>query len=193
MKSFLSAVGALGAALAASACCWIPALLGASAIGASGASSFFATYRPWLLGLTALCLLYGFRMAYRRGEECCETPAAGKRRRLNVGFMWVMAAFSVGSALYPTLAVVPAQQPERAITRQASARTVRLKLEGLDCEACMTPIVAKLRAVKGVTAISADYPSRTATVTLSDQTLPDEVLISAVKETGFIAKLSEAR
>ncbi|MBI3492258.1 MAG: hypothetical protein HY047_10825, partial [Acidobacteria bacterium] len=66
------AVGAIGAALAASACCIGPvvfSLLGASALGASAVR--LEAYRPWFLGLTLVLVGAAFYSAYR--------PAANER------------------------------------------------------------------------------------------------------------------
>ena len=61
-----TALGVIGAAVGASACCIGPvvfSLLGAGALGASAVK--LEGYRPWFLGLTLVLLGVAFFSAYR--------------------------------------------------------------------------------------------------------------------------------
>ena len=85
-----TAMGVVGAAVAASACCIGPvgfSLLGAGALGASAVK--LEAYRPWFLGLTLVLVGVAFFSAYRpAANESCSadggacTPASGTRTRL---------------------------------------------------------------------------------------------------------------
>ncbi len=187
MKTALSAVGAFLMALAASACCWIPALLGVGAASSLGFSANLAPYRPLLLGITAAFLVVGFFTIYRQGGACCVTDEARRKRKLNIAVMWTVAVISIGSAAYPNIAALKARQPSQPLSSTASSRTVRLALHGLDCEACAAPIREKLKAIPGVVDVNVDYSKKLAIVSVGTSQSLDSALTQAVKEAGFTA------
>jgi len=75
----LSSMGAVVAAVLASACCWLPLALiglGASTVGVAG---FFEAYRSYFLAATVVLLGAGFYYVYLRKEKCA--PGSGARMR----------------------------------------------------------------------------------------------------------------
>jgi copper chaperone CopZ len=189
MKAALTAVGTLLMALAASACCWIPALLGVGAAGSLGFSAALAPYRPLLLGMTAAFLAVGFFTVYRQGGACCTTDEAKRKRKLNIAVMWTVAALSVGSAAYPNIVAFKAAQSSISASTRSTSRTVRLMLHGLDCEACAVEIKEKLKAIPGVSSVTVDYPKRIALVGIGAPESSDATLTQAVKDAGFAATI----
>lgn len=189
MKTFLSAAGAFLLGLAASACCWIPAVLGVGAAGSLGFSAALAPYRPLLLGMTAVFLCVGFFTVYRQGGACCTTDDAKRKRKVNIAVMWTVAVLSLGSAAYPNIVALKAGQPSPSISNVALSPSVRLSLNGLDCEACAAPIREKLKAVRGVAGVEVDYPKRLAIVSVGTPEPSDSSLTQAVKDAGFAATI----
>jgi len=196
MKTFLTYVGTAAAALAASACCWIPALLGAGAAGSLGVSAVLAPWRPYLLGLTGLFLLGGFWTVYRKPKaECCDaggcaTPSAAKRRRINIGVMWAVAVFALAMAAYPNfLAAQAAVQQGRPSSESATAASVlAFKVTGMDCEGCAAPIRTELEKVPGVVTARVDFEHGKALVSVKNPPPKTETLLAAIKRAGFEAK-----
>ena len=111
-------VGAsLLAAVAASLCCTLSLIAALAGISVAGVSGFFASWRPYLLGLTAVLLALGFYFSYRKPTPAscepgaaCEHPAAGRYGRLGLwlatGCVILFAAFpyyspAVGRLLLP--------------------------------------------------------------------------------------------
>jgi copper chaperone CopZ len=187
MKTILSYVSGILVAVFASACCWIPALLGAGAAGSLGISSRIAPFRPYLLILTAVFLAGGFYFAYRKSrEECCQTPEALKKRKLNIGVMWVIAALSVAAAAYPNLAAL-GQTPQVASAASTNERTVVLHVPGIDCAACAGPIREALAKTSGVKSASVDVDKKSATVVVNASFHDTQHLLDAVKSAGFDA------
>lgn len=187
MKTILSYVGGIFVAVLASACCWIPALLGAGAAGSLGISGGIAPFRPYLLILTAVFLAGGFYFAYRKPrEECCQTPEALKKRKLNIGVMWVIASLSVAAATYPNLAAV-GQPPQVAKVVSTSEKTVVLHVPGIDCAACAGPISQALAKTSGVKSASVDVAKKSATVVVNASFRDTQHLLEAVKSAGFDA------
>ncbi|MCC6403540.1 MAG: cation transporter [Fimbriimonadaceae bacterium] len=199
MKTVVSYIGTAVAALAASACCWIPALLGAGAAGSLGISAALAPWRPYLLVLTGLFLTAGFWMVYRRPKsDCCDsggcaTPAARTRRRINIGVMWSIAAFSLAMAAYPEVQAMRsrASHAAEAPVMAAASREVVLAVKGMDCEACAAPIEENLKQVPGVVFARVDYPKARAVVGLGRPEPTQAALIEAVKKSGFEATVTK--
>lgn len=67
--------------IAASLCCILPVLAAFGVIGSAALAGAFQRYRPWLIGLTAVLLGWGYYRAFLRSKpvECadgvCRLPA----------------------------------------------------------------------------------------------------------------------
>jgi len=101
-----AAMGVVGAAVAASACCIGPvvfSLVGAGALGASAVK--LEAYRPWFLGLTLVLVGVAFFSAYRpAANESCSaeggtcTPASKRTAKIMV---WIATALAVLLITFP--------------------------------------------------------------------------------------------
>lgn len=100
-----TAMGVIGAAVAASACCIGPvvfSLLGAGALGA--AATKLEVYRPWFVGLTLVLVGVAFYSAYRpaANEGCAAdgtcTPRSKRAAKIMV---WIAAALAVLLITFP--------------------------------------------------------------------------------------------
>ncbi len=195
MKTILTYVGTGLAALAASACCWIPALLGAGAAGSLGISAALAPWRPYLLGLTGLFLVGGFWMVYRKpkGECCdsggCETEAGARRRKVNIGVMWTVAAFALAMAAYPHWLAARASIDHGGTAPSATNATAVLtfNVEGMDCEACAAPIKTEVERSPGVVSARVAFEKKELVVQVGSHDVSVEAILSAVKKAGFKA------
>ncbi|GAB6061881.1 mercuric transporter MerT family protein [Deferrisoma palaeochoriense] len=90
----LGAVGAVAAAVLASACCIGPLLAVFAGITGAAALARLEPYRPWFAALMVVFLGYGFYRAYWRpwrGEACC-TPASLRVQRVILWIATVLAA-----------------------------------------------------------------------------------------------------
>lgn len=95
MKSWASSLAAIGSVLAASLCC-LPIL--PLALAAGGASAAFLTaskLQPYLLGLSVLCVGYGFWQA-ARAKQC----GVG-RKTLNYSLLAIAALMTGATLLFP--------------------------------------------------------------------------------------------
>jgi mercuric ion transport protein len=100
-----TAIGAIGAAVAASACCIGPVVF--SLLGAGALSAFavkLEVYRPWFLGLTLVLVGAAFYSAYRpaANERCAAdrtcTPDSKRAAKIMV---WIAAALAVLLIAFP--------------------------------------------------------------------------------------------
>jgi mercuric ion transport protein len=100
-RSVWAPLGAVLAGVAASLCCILPALAAFAGVGSAAAARAFQPYRPWLIGLTAILLGWGWVQAFVRARavECadgsCRLPASVRIRR------WLV----VGATVVATVAV----------------------------------------------------------------------------------------
>lgn len=195
MKNLFGYVGTALAALAASACCWIPALLGAGAAGSLGVSAALAPWRPHLLALTGLFLLGGFWAVYRKPKQkCCDsgvcaTEAAARRRKVNIGVMWVVAAFSHAMAAYPKIIAsrVRAAGGEQQVAPLATEATFVFHVGGMDCEACAAPIKTSVEKLPGVRSARVNFRAKSSTVIVTKAATNSSEILAVVKQTGFRA------
>jgi copper chaperone CopZ len=108
---------------------------------------------------------------------------------VNITVMWMIAALSVGSAAYPNLAALQLHESTPLSSDIPTSRTVVLKLQGLDCEACAASIANKLKLVPGVESVSVDYPRRLAHINVGASEPSHAALLLAVKDAGFAATI----
>ena len=102
-RTRLLAGGALGAAVAASICCFGPLLLAVAGLGGGALLLRFTPLRPYFLLATTLLLAGAFVLSYRRNDTCepgnsCADPRA---RRIQRPFLWVATFLAVLLAAFP--------------------------------------------------------------------------------------------
>jgi len=179
-------VGAVAAALAASACCIIPMALALVGVSGAGFGSIFAPYRLVFLVGTAIALSVGFWMAYRpRKDECgCEAPRARRGARVT---LWITTVLAVGLALYPWLLNGDANAGE---TTAPAAATLRLKITGMDCPECTDTIAKRVKQVPGVVSVRIDFKTGIGIVRHDGRADIPAASIAAVKAAGFRAEVA---
>src|SRR5262245_1051598 len=84
MKDKLAAIGSLILTAALSTCCTLPLALASLGLGSLSLGSFIHPIRPYMIGVAAALLTFGFFRVYAR-------PATKKNRIL----MWVSASVFV--------------------------------------------------------------------------------------------------
>lgn len=195
MKMLFTYIAAGLSGLAASACCWIPALLGAGAAGSLGVSAALAPYRPLFLILTGLFLAVGFYVVYRSPagcrDGCCDASSTPKRRA-RIGVMWIVAAIAVASATYPYM-IQASHTRQQAAVAPAMRDKVVISVTGMDCPACAVPIEEQLRKVPGVVAAELDYDRSIVVVGVSEPRPEPRELLRTIEEIGFGARLVETK
>ena len=179
-------VGAVAAAVAASACCLVPMALAVVGVSGAGLGSVLAPYRVFFLLGTAFALGVGFWMAYRRTKDECGCAVPRRRRGARVT-LWITTVLAVGLAVYPLLLDGDARAGE---TNAAAAATSRLKISGMDCPECTEMIAKRVKQVPGVVSVSIDYETAIAMVRHDDRAGVLNASIAAVKAAGFRAEVA---
>ena len=99
MKAWISQIGSVVSALAASICCLGPMLGIVLGIGGLGAAASLGAYRPYFLGMTSICLGAAFYFTYGR-KPACESGGGGRRNR---ALLWIATAVALVFAAAPYL------------------------------------------------------------------------------------------
>jgi len=107
----LSLLGAVGAAIAASACCIGPLIFALLGLGGAGALVALEPYRPLLTALTLGLLGVGFYVTYGRArpalattggaDDCgCEQPQVNRSGRVA---LWIATGLVALALVFPSL------------------------------------------------------------------------------------------
>jgi len=178
--------GAIFAAIAASACCVLPAVLALVGVSGLGAAAALEAYRPLFLGVTALLLGGGFYLAYRKPKavasegDACGCPAP-RTRRAGRPMLWVATLAVFFFASYPYIAGAFAQTEKNGDTAlTAASKQVRLNVEGMTCEGCATKIVTALTQTHGVVTASVDFSEKSAFATYDPEQVKPQALVTIV-------------
>ena len=181
----LPVVGALTAAVAASACCLLPAALALVGVSGAGFAAKFAPYRVHFLVATGVALAVGFWFAYRPQSDACGCAAPKSRRAARIG-LWITAVMTVVLAVYPMLSTGNASAG--SVEAQAKA-TLNLNVIGMDCEECTGTIASAIKKVPGVVSATVDFDSGNAVVRYDGRDGMADAAIKAVEKSGYRAEL----
>jgi mercuric ion transport protein len=183
-RASLSMLGAVTAAVAASACCLVPAVLAVVGLSGAGFGAALAPYRVYFLAATGVALGIGFWLAYRRQKDACGCSGPRGRRATRVA-LWITAALSVALAAYPLLGDGKAS----AGSAEAPAKaTLHLKVSGMDCADCTTTIAKGLEKVPGVVSATVDFDTGLAVIRYDGREGMLDAAIAAVRSAGYSAK-----
>lgn len=186
-----STVGSVLAAMASSACCWLPLALMGVGLSAAGAATFFERYRLLFLVAAALLLAGGFYLNYFRKERCgpdeaCARPNP-KLRRFNRGMLWFSTVLVLAFALFPGyVGLLFGAQRTSAGSAFAASETWTLGIHGMTCAGCEAAVTTALSAVPGVLESRASYEDGTATITIDRESPPSRMALSlAIAGIGY--------
>jgi mercuric ion transport protein len=194
--------GAVGAAIVASACCWLPLLLLAFGLSAGGVAGFFEAVRPFFLAAAVLFLGAGFYFVYIRKAKCapgetCATPNL-KVQKFNRSMLWITTVLVAGFALFPYYSPVLIRatagggpvdlSPTRTEASQpAVTETYLFNVEGMTCAGCAALLEIQLTKLPGVSRAEVSYPDATALLYVAESDLDANAVAAAAKRAGFTA------
>lgn len=187
-----SIVGAVGAAIAASACCTIPLLLVVLGVGGAWVGTFTALepYRPLfiLLALGFLCFA-GYR-EYRlaTGPQCdCEVTRQDRLRQtlLVVGLVATLALIASPWIIRETASATATDTP--ALNERAVEKVV-LEVEGMTCASCNITVSKALTNLNGVEEAQVTFEPPQAIVTYHPARVSIEQMMEATTNVGYPSK-----
>ncbi len=191
----LAAAGSVCAAVASSACCWLPLTMLAFGASAAGASAFFERWRPYFAVGAVILLSIGFYLAYFRAGACgkgsCCDAGARRRMRMTRGALWASAVVVVAFVSFPKyvgalLNAFDGETSEQVWTENAGTSTFVFEVVGMTCEACAVTLRSDLATLESVIGAEVNYPTGTATVRATDPAVVDQVR-NAAERHGYTA------
>ena len=179
-KTFLSA--GIFAAFASSLCCITPiiALLGGVSGGAS-IFSFIEPARPYLIGVSVLALglfYYIWRTKPKNVDDCgCEVDEK-KNFLSSKAFLWTITVISIALYSLPYTNSIFNSNAESNmvdIEHSQSSNQYLVSIVGMTCTGCENHITSALSSLTGISYVTADYTTGSATI------IADTVLIPFTK------------
>lgn len=198
-RSFLRVWGAVGGVvlttILSTACCWVPLLFIVFGISAAGfTNTFFASMRPYMLGVTALC--FGAAIFFMNSRKrnsvasCCHSSGRTKSQHATTIILVFCFACTIGAFFMPEALAYFSNRSSSAMTGNAEGtRQVELLVDGMACEGCALPLKQSLEKISGVLNVTVDYPSGKATLSVASNSEPSQTEIqTAVENAGFRLK-----
>ncbi len=188
-------VGAIGAAVAASLCCIFPVAAAVLGVAGFAASRFFATWRPYLLALTAALLGAGFYLTYRQRAAACEPNSLCERPgfvRSSRAALWLVAVLALVLATFPHYsgALVRAVGREPRAPQSANLLTAQgvLTIQGMDCTACAALIEKNLARIQGVRSAIVRFERKEAIISYDSRVVGAATLVKAIEKSSLAAQ-----
>lgn len=187
-------MGAIGAGVAASACCTIPLALVTLGIGGSLVGTFTAMepYRPFFIGVAVLVLGYvGLREVKRaRRPDCdCEEGMSNMKRRSLLGLGFVITALLIASPW-----IIRASSANEAIVEAArfsGLHQIVLEVEGMTCQLCDVTVSRALTNLDGVEEALVTFEPPEAVVRFDPVRVSIKDMEVATSEIGYPATLKQ--
>jgi len=187
----ITTIGSVVAAIVASLCCIGPVAVAFIGVGSIGVFAVFESFRPYVIGLTAMLLGLAFYLAYRKREVKCEDgsctiESAGKWNNLSV---W-LATFAASAAIaFPYLNITSTQAANTSVLPAAS---VVLRIDGMDCRACAAGLQATLAKLEGVHKATVEYEQSKGVIDYDPGKVQSGRFLEVIDEAGFEASVAEA-
>jgi len=179
-------------AIAASLCCITPLL--ALVSGASGVASTFSwiePFRPYLIGITVLVLVFAWyqKLKPRTADEiqcACEVdenPPFMQTKK----FLGIVTMFAFLMMVFPYYSSVfyPDNQKELAGVDATKFITIDLKIEGMTCESCNLHVAHAAQEVDGVFGAEADFKTGNAKVKFDPSKTSEDKIVQSINATGY--------
>ncbi|KAB2807689.1 mercuric transport protein MerTP [Phaeocystidibacter luteus] len=178
-------------AITASLCCITPVLaLMAGSSGLAATFSWLEPYRRWLIGLSALTLVFAWyqKLKPRSAEEiACECEEDAKpsfwqsKKFLGIisVFALLMMAFPYYStSFYPEPTISPAQTAQ-------NESSYEINISGMTCSGCEEHVKMEVGSLPGISGLEVSYEKGSALVSFDKELTNLEEVKEAVKKTGY--------
>jgi hypothetical protein len=181
MKDKLAAIGSLLLSAVLSTCCTLPLALASLGLGSLSLGSIIHPVRPYMIGLSAAVLTFGFFRVY-------STPATRKNRIL----MWVSAAvFLIVVGTPYAVTYVRDSREEDLTADEPGTRKVVVHVDNIELAACCEgPAKETLGALPGVRKVRVNHLRKEAILIVRADAEIDDAMVSralkAVDHTGHI-------
>ncbi len=188
-------MGAVGAAVAASACCTIPLALVTMGIGGAWVSTFTAMepFRPFFISIAVVALAFAGLKEYRRarGPECdysecdCDEGLSTPTRR-SLLFAGLIVTIALVASPYLIRGAVDTAIAE---AKTAGLNEVVLDVSGMTCAACDITVSRALTNLDGVEEAKVTFEPPQAVVKFDPEKVSVTDMEMATTNVGYPAKV----
>ncbi|MFC4268877.1 mercuric transport protein MerTP [Polaribacter marinivivus] len=189
MKSKL-AITSLLTAITASLCCIAPVL--ALIAGTSGFASTFSwiePFRPYLIGLTIVVLLFAWYQKLKPEKEIdceCETDEKPKFMQSKT-FLGVVTVFAIVLLAFPYYSSMfyPNSEKQIVVVDKSNIKITEYKISGMTCASCEAHVNHEVNKLNGIVNSKTSYENGNAIIEY-DKTKTNEAEIEkAINATGY--------
>lgn len=168
MKSKL-AITSLLTAITASLCCIAPVL--ALIAGTSGFASTFSwiePFRPYLIGLTIVVLLFAWYQKLKPEKEIdceCETDEKPKFMQSKT-FLGVVTVFAIVLLAFPYYSSMfyPNSEKQIVVVDKSNIKTTEYKISGMTCASCEAHVNHEVNKLNGIVNSKTSYENGNAII-----------------------------
>ena len=179
-------------ATTASLCCISPVL--AMLAGTSGIASTFSwinPFRPYLIGLTVLVLVFGWyqRLRLRTQEElecACdedEKPSFWQSKKF-LGIVTVFAAIMLAFPYYSSV-FYPQNKTNDTPTMSNNIREIRVDVKGMTCLGCEAHVESEINKLDGIFNVKADFEKANTVIKFDHAKVDAGKIEEAILKTGY--------
>ena len=190
MKSKL-AITSLLTAITASLCCITPVLaLIAGTSGVASTISWIEPFRPYLIGLTMLVLLFAWYQKLKPEKEIdcgeCETDEKPKfiQSKTFLGFVTVFAIVMLAFPYYSGM-FYPNTEKQILVVNKSDIKTVEFKISGMTCVSCEEHINHEVNKLNGIVNSNSSYKKGNAIIEFDKTKTSEREIENAIKSTGY--------
>ena len=179
-------------AIAASLCCITPVL--ALISGASGAASTFSwmePFRPYLIAITVLVLLFAWyvKLKPKTQEEidcACEDDEKPSfwQSKLFLGIVTVFALIMLAFPYYSQI-FYPKPNQNIVIVSSNDVQELNFEIKGMTCGSCEEHVKHAVNELPGIVEVTANYQEGTAMVKYDKNKTDKQTIVDAINETGY--------
>lgn len=180
----------------ASLCCITPVLaLFSGATGIASTFSWLEPYRPYLIGLTVAVLAFAWYqklipMAIGTKKADVDCACEGEKPSFFQGktFLAIVTVLAILLMAFPSYSKIffPKTEAKQVIVvDKNSVQEVKLRIEGMTCEACSQTINLALSKVPGVLEYKTEFKDGSSIVKFDNSKTNEQAIVNAVNETGY--------
>ena len=191
MKSENKLIGTgIVAAITASLCCITPVL--ALIAGTSGIASIFSwiePFRPYLIGLTILVLLFAWyqKLTPKKDIDCeCETNEKPTFIQSKT-FLGIVTVFTIIMLAFPyySSSFYPNTEKQIVVVEASDIQTTEFKIKGMTCASCEAHINHEVNKLNGIVSLKASYENGNAVVEFDESKTNETEIEKAINATGY--------
>ncbi|MGB9856261.1 MAG: mercuric transporter MerT family protein [Caldisericum exile] len=180
-------VGSIISAIIASICCIGPVILAILGLGGAGLFSKFGSFRPYLIGVTAILLGLAFYLTYRKREVLCEdgTCKIKGASRWNKIALWVATGLIAFLIAFPYLNL----SNQNSANNQTGGEIVELTLfvEGMTCSGCEFNVENAVGKLDGIIKVKANYQKGDVYVKFEKDKVTVDKIVEAINKSVYRA------